>query len=362
MEEYRNWLALKQVSGVGNVLYKRLIDTFKHPDTVFETGEKRLCEIEGLSKRVAKEIVSFKAFDAIDRELDRLTKVGATLLPLNDPAYPPLLSAIYDPPPFLYVKGVWGESCAPYPIAVIGSRRTSPYGKTMTERLSRGLAEQGCTIVSGFARGIDGIAHSAALAAGGDTIAVLGCGIDQVYPREHKKLYDEIIEKGTIFSEFKIGAPPEAHNFPKRNRIISGLSLGCLVVEANLKSGSLITARLALEQGREVFALPGPVLSETSAGPHQLIASGAKLVGKVEDILEEILPQLRRNSISTQAPPPELEEEEAHLYSHLAFEPKHIDSLIQESKKVSSAISGLLLCLELKGLVRQMPGQYYVKV
>ncbi len=362
MEQYRNWLALKQVPGVGNVLYKRLIEAFKAPDAVFEAGEKRLRDIEGLSEKVAKEIVSFKAFDPVDRELDRITKVGATLLTLSDPAYPPLLSAIYDPPPFLYVKGVWGESSAPYPIAIIGSRKTTAYGKTMTERLSRGLVEQGCTIVSGFARGIDSIAHRAALSGGGDTIAVLGCGIDQIYPRENKKLYDEIIEKGTIFSEFKIGAPPEAHNFPKRNRIISGLSLGCLVVEANLKSGSLITARLALEQGREVFALPGPVLSETSVGPHQLIASGAKLVEKTEDILEEILPQLKRTSATPSSPPPELEEEEAHLYSSLAFEPKHIDALIQESQRAAPVISGLLLCLELKGLVRQMPGQYYVKV
>lgn len=362
MEAYRNWLALKQVPGVGNVLYKRLIETFKEPGAVFEAGEKRLRGVEGLSEKVSQEIVSFKAFDEIDQELNRMTKVGATLLTLNDPAYPPLLSGIYDPPPFLYVKGVWGESCAPYPIAVVGSRKTTAYGKTMTERLSRGLVEQGCTIVSGFARGIDAIAHRAALAAGGDTIAVLGCGIDQVYPREHKKLYDEMIEKGTIFSEFKIGAPPEAHNFPKRNRIISGLSLGCLVVEANLKSGSLITARLALEQGREVFALPGTVLSETSHGPHQLIASGAKLVEKTEDILEELLPQLKRTSPTEQSPPPELEGEEAYLYSNLAFEPKHIDDLIQESKSAAPAISGLLLCLELKGLVRQMPGQYYVKV
>jgi len=362
MEEYRNWLALKQVPGVGNVLYKRLIEAFKHPDAIFEAGEKKLRAIEGLSGKVAQEIVSFKAFDAVDRELDRITKVGATLLTLSHPAYPPLLSAIYDPPPFLYVKGVWGESCAPYPIAIVGSRKTTSYGKTMTERFSRGLVEQGCTIVSGFARGVDSIAHRVALTAGGDTIAVLGCGIDQVYPREHKKLYAEIIEKGTIFSEFKIGAPPEAHNFPKRNRIISGLSLGCLVVEANLKSGSLITARLALEQDREVFALPGSVLSETSAGPHQLIASGAKLVEKTEDILEEILPQLKRASVRPQALLPELEGEEAHLYGSLAFEPKHIDALIQESKRAAHAISGLLLCLELKGLVRQMPGQYYVKV
>ena len=361
MEQYRKWLALRQVSGIGNVLYKRLIDALKTPDAVFEAEEKALETIEGISEAVIKEIRSFDTFSAIDRELEQIEKQEVSLLTLNDSSYPPLLSAIYDPPPILYVKGNWDKARS-YPIAVVGARKTTPYGKKATERLCHGLSEQGVTIVSGFARGIDGIAHRSALSGGGKTLAVLGCGIDIVYPPEHKRLFEEITEQGAIFSEFSMGTPPVAHNFPKRNRIISGLSLGCVVVEATLKSGSLITARLALEQGREVFAVPGPIFSNSSAGPHQLIASGAKLVQNAADILDEILPQLKPRIPVSEAVPPVLKGEEAHLYQALSFEPKHIEILIQESEKSAASVSGLLLGLELKGIVRQMAGQYYVKI
>ncbi len=367
MEQYRAWLALKRVPGIGNVLYKRLIDRFEGPEAVFAADETALRQVEGLSARNAGEILSFHDNEAVDRELEKIEKEGTDLLCLQDTDYPPLLAAIYDPPPLLYLKGflpkeVWRAGEAFFPLAVVGSRKTSPYGKSVTEKLCRALAEQGLCIVSGFARGIDGIAHRAALTAGAATIAVLGCGIDCVYPTEHRKLYDEIKERGLLVSEFPIGAPPEAHHFPQRNRIISGLSLGCLVVEAGLKSGSLITARLALEQGREVFAVPGPIFSERSAGPHQLIASGAKLVQKAEDILEEIFPQLPRTASSPIPAPPQLETEEALVYRFLSFEPKHIDLLIQESEKAASEVLGLLLGLELKGAVRQMAGQFYAKI
>jgi len=364
MEQYRNWLALKQVPGIGNVLYKRLIDTFVTPEAVFAADEAALLQVEGLSERSAEEILSFSAFDAADREWEKIQKEGAYLLCLTDADYPPLLAAIYDPPPLLYLKGKtpWRSDDPSFPLAVVGSRKTSPYGKSVTEKLCRALAQGGIAIVSGFARGIDGIAHREALAAGGDTIAVLGCGIDVIYPTEHRQLYNEIKARGTLISEFPIGAPPEAHHFPQRNRMISGLSLGCLVVEASLKSGSLITARLALEQGREVFAVPGPIFSEGSAGPHQLIASGAKLVQRIEDILDEILPQSARSTERPVAEPPPLEAEEALVYRLLSFEPKHIDLLIQESQKAASEVSGLLLGLELKGAVRQMAGQFYAKL
>ncbi len=358
----QSWLALKRVPGVGNVLYKRLIQRFQKPEAVFEADEAALLQIEGLSGRTAKEIVSFKDFDWVDREIDKIEKEKAFLLTLNDPNYPTLLAAIYDPPPILYVKGIWDTACAPHPLAVVGSRKTSPYGRAMTERLCRDLANRGVTIVSGFARGIDGIAHRVALSAGGHTLAVLGCGIDSVYPVEHKNLFRDIIEQGTLFTEFPMGALPEAHHFPQRNRIISGLSLGCVVVEASQKSGSLITAALALEQGREVFAVPGSVLSATSVGPHQLIASGAKLVQTADDIMEEILPQFKKGSSAQTIAPPELEAEEDLVYRCICFEPKHIDVLIQESDRAASQISALLLALELKGLVRQISGQYYVKI
>lgn len=360
MERYRSWLALKRVTGVGNVLYRRLLDRFKTPDAIFAAGEEALQTVAGVSLGLAKAICSFAAFDQVDREIEKLDALGVTLLSLQDPDYPPLLAAIYDPPPFLYVKGD-PQTANPYPVAVVGSRRASHYGKTVAERLSRELAEQGVTIVSGFARGIDTIAHQAALAAGGRTIAVLGCGIDQIYPPEHRSLSEEVVEQGLILSEFPLGTPPDGRNFPQRNRIISGLSLGCLVVEATLESGSLITARCALDQGREVFAIPGSILSETTAGTHQLIRSGAKLVERVEDILEEILPQVRRVSRES-AFAPVLEGEEKKLYDLLGFEPKHIDQLIHESTLSIAVVSGLLLALELRGIARQLTGKFYVRI
>lgn len=360
MERYRSWLALKRVTGVGNVLYRRLLDRFKTPDAIFAAGEEALQTVAGVSLDLAKAICCFSAFDQVDREIEKLDALGVTLLSLQDPDYPPLLAAIYDPPPFLYVKGD-PQTANPYPVAVVGSRRASHYGKTVAERLSRELAEQGVTIVSGFARGIDTIAHQAALAAGGRTIAVLGCGIDQIYPPEHRSLSEEVAEQGLILSEFPLGTPPDGRNFPQRNRIISGLSLGCLVVEATLESGSLITARCALDQGREVFAIPGSILSETTAGTHQLIRSGAKLVERVEDILEEILPQVRRVPRES-AFAPVLEGEEKKLYDLLGFEPKHIDQLIHESTLSIAVVSGLLLALELRGIARQLTGKFYVRI
>lgn len=368
MQEYRYWLALKQVPGVGNLLFKRLVQAHTSPEAVFDASETQLTKIEGLSLNLAKAIHAFGDFDTVDRELEALEKAGVALLSFNDPAYPARLLDIYDPPPVLYFKGIWSkqkespEDDTPA-IAVVGTRKTTAYGRRVTERLCHALSERGVTIVSGFARGIDAIAHRAALGAGGMTIAVLGCGVDCIYPPEHKKLYHDLVENGVILSEFPLGTPPVAHNFPKRNRVISGLTLGCLVVEAGLKSGSLITARLAMEQGREVFAVPGAIDSEMSAGPHQLIALGAKLVQNVDDILMEILPQYTARQCVAQAlPSPELAVAEVPVYESLSLEPKHIDVLIQESRESASSVSGVLLTLELKGLARQMAGQYYVRV
>lgn len=361
MERYRHWLALKRIERVGNTLYRRLLEAFETPEGVFAADREGLQRVQGISQETIEEILSFRGFDEIDSEFEKIEKGGASLLSLHDPDYPPLLAAIHDPPPLLYFKGEWGQS-DPYPIAVVGARKTTPYGQRAAEQLCGELAYQGLTVVSGFARGIDGFAHRSALAAGGRTIGVLGCGIDRVYPPEHRALYGEIVERGVLFSEFPMEAFPEAHHFPQRNRIISGLSLGCLVVEAAAESGSLITARLALEQGREVFAVPGPIFSETSAGPHRLIASGAKLVQTVDDILEELLPQLRKRGPAPAGPAPALEGEEERLYRLLSLEPKHIDQVIQESAKTASMVSALLLMLELKGAVRQLAGQFYVRI
>lgn len=365
MEQYRSWLALKQIPGVGNVLFKRLLSRFKLPEAVFSAKASELADVEGLSNAAVQAIASFSAFSAIDREFEKITKAGCTLICLHDPAYSPLLAAIYDPPPLLYVKGVLlsPEAC---PVAVVGARGTTPYGRAVTEQLCRGLVRQGVTIVSGFARGIDAVAHRSALSAGGRTLAVLGCGIDRIYPPEHKTLYHDIAECGALLSEFAMGALPEAHHFPQRNRIISGLSLGCLVVEAAEKSGSLITVRHALEQGREVFAAPGPIFSPSSAGSNRLIQSGAKLVTGVADILNEILPQCasRSKEGASETAPLEavpLEEDEAALCVFLSSEPKQIDRIIGESGRTAAAVSGLLLTLELKGVVEKLQGQFYAR-
>ncbi|MBI3802362.1 MAG: DNA-protecting protein DprA [Nitrospirae bacterium] len=361
MERYRGWLALKRVTGIGNVVYRRLLDRFKTPEGVLGASAESLLTVHGVSEEVAREICTFNAFDQVDLELEKISAEGISLLSIQDPDYPPLLAAIHDPPPLLYIKGQLGEA-DPYPIAVVGTRHPTHYGKTVGDRLCRDMAEQGMTIVSGFARGIDAVAHKAALAAKGRTIAVLGSGIDQMYPPEHQALSVEIAEQGAVISEFPMGSPPEAYHFPQRNRIISGLSLGCLVVEAARDSGSLITARLALEQGREVFAVPGSIGSEMSRGTHQLIRSGAKLVEGIDDILEEVLPQLRRRPRGPAAPEPHLEGGEKKIYDLLSFEPKHIDRLIEESALTIPLTSVLLLSLELKGVARQLNGQFYVRI
>ncbi len=361
MERYRSWMALKQVPGVGNVLYRRLIECFGNPESVFAAGKEALIKVEGMTGAAAAGIASFRNYSGVDRELEKVEKAGASLLCLNDSTYPPRLLSIYDPPPILYMKGRWEEKTS-HALAIVGARKTTHYGRTVTEKLCRDLVRHGVTVVSGFARGIDGLAHRTVLAEGGSTIAVLGCGIDKVYPTEHKKLFEKMIEEGTIFSEFPMGVPPEPHHFPQRNRVISGLSLGCLVVEATIKSGSLITARLALEQGREVFAVPGPILSETGSGPNQLIASGAKLVQAVDDILDELLPRWEKRGPEPPMERPLLESDEEILYGILTDEPKHVDQVILESARTSSSVSGLLLTLELKGMVKQLAGQYYVKM
>src|SRR5437660_419247 len=295
-----------------------------------------------------------------------------TTLDLADKRYPELLRAIHDPPAVLYCDGSVepGDRQA---VAIVGSRRATPYGLRITETLAGELSALGFTIVSGFARGIDAAAHRAALAAGGRTIAVLGCGLDVDYPPGHARLREEIAGSGAVLTEFEPGTPPRAPNFPRRNRIISGLALGVVVVEAAEDSGSLITARLALEQGREVFAVPGPIEAPTSRGPHGLLKQGAKLVEMVDDIVEELLPQLERPLTSTLAGNPllprmqrvigrgkgegessvrkDLSPNELAMLELLSLEPRHLDELTEQSDLAAAEVARTLLGLELKALV-----------
>jgi len=298
---------------------------------------------------------------------------GVATLDLADEHYPAWLRAIPDPPPVLYCDGSLepGDRQA---VAIVGSRQATPYGLRVTDDLARELSRLGFTIVSGFARGIDAAAHRAALASGGRTVAVLGCGLDVDYPSGHASLRTEIAGSGAVLTEFAPGTAPFATNFPRRNRIISGLALGVVVVEAAEDSGSLITARLALEQGREVFAVPGPIDAPTSRGPHGLLKQGAKLVETVDDIVEELLSQLEtmrtplsQDFVATGAgrrrpfapKPPDLSPEEQVVLRVIGREPRHLDDLTEQSRLPAAEVTRILLGLELKALVHQLPGQQY---
>ena len=363
-KELSYWLALQRVVGVGSVLAKRLIEHFGGPEAVFSAPERALREVEGIGSRVVSSLKHFDQWEDVAREEMLIEKNQVVIITMRDRQYPKNLLSTYDPPPFLYVRGEIQEKDT-LAVAVVGSRMGSDYGRMATERISYELAQKGVTIVSGMARGIDSAAHQGAIRACGRTIAVLGCGIDTVYPPENRELFSEIAARGAVVSELPLSTPPLPVNFPKRNRIISGLSLGVVVVEASSKSGSLITARLALEQGREVFAVPGSIDSARSRGTHQLIKQGARLVEGADDILAEILPQWE----APQRVKKEKTEREHELTGGsrtildlLSLNPLHIDDLISRSSMRSGEVASILLDLELKGWLRQLPGKMFVKV
>src|SRR5918992_550897 len=301
-DAFAPWLALARVKGLGCAGFKKLAARFADPTQIFSASSSELQQVEGLHRDVIDALLNFSDWVDVDNEIRRAREAGIDLVPFTSPNYPARLRMIADPPPILYVKGTL-RAADDTAVAIVGSRSASEYGRRVARNLARGLADLGFTVVSGMARGIDGAAHYAVLEAGGRTIAVLGSGVERAYPPEHGALYRRISENGALISEFPIGTRPMAFNFPARNRLISGLSLGVVVVEATEKSGSLITAAMALEQGREVFAVPGEVGSSRSRGAHRLIRQGAKLVESVDDIVEEIAPQLVQRSGSVVSPP-----------------------------------------------------------
>ena len=363
VEDIFYWLALNLTPGVGSIFIKRLLDRFKTPEAVFRAPLKELLRIEGLGEKVAGEIQKGPSEKVVKGELSLLEKAGARIVTLKDDDYPKRLKDIYDPPALLYLRGELKREDE-LAVAIVGSRKTSAYGREVTERIGEDLAHHGVTVVSGMARGIDSVAHKGALQGGGRTIAVLGCGVDVIYPSENRSLFHQIINQGAVLSEFPMGSPPEAGHFPRRNRIISGLSIGVVIVQASAESGSLITAGYALEQGREVFAVPGNIGVEGSRGTNQLIKEGAKLVESSEDILEEILPQWRREGEMAQKgrdAVATLTEAEKLLYGLLGETPLHIDAIIRETRLDPGSVSSLLLNLELKGLISQWPGKCFSK-
>ena len=380
-EEVLHWLALRLVPGLGTVGSLKLLEKLKSPQAIFRASASEL-EGAGMSPAQARNIASGCSFeDAIDQQ-NKMLAAGAQLISIQDPRYPRRLREIFDPPIVLFAIGRT-EIMPTASIGVVGTRNPTPYGMAAAERLSADLARAGLTIVSGMARGIDTSAHQAALKENGDTIAVLGCGVDVVYPSNNRRLYDEIAKKGLLLSEFPIGAPAFPQNFPIRNRIVSGLSIGVLIVEGAQHSGSAITAKLAMDQGREVFAVPGNVTSKMSWGPNLLIKDGgAKLVQEWSDITNELPATVRRDLVSKaqqkmllegidplpDAAPGAVDEPQKALGRKLlnalqVDEPKQLDSLLESFEGVSSSeLISALFDLEMNGLVRQLAGKKFVKV
>jgi len=364
------YIALNMVNGIGPIRVRALLDRFNEPQAILSASKGDLMQVEGVGEEVARSVMNWREQADLEAELQRIEKAGVRVVARDDAEYPKNLREVYDPPVVLYVKGELSERDA-LAIAVVGSRRTTLYGQEMARKLAFQLARVGVTVVSGLARGIDTAAHNGALQAKGRTVAVIGCGIDTMYPAENQKLADEIVEKGgAVVTEFPFGVKPDKQNFPMRNRIISGWSLGTVVVEANLKSGALITANQAGEQGRQVFAVPGRADSILSRGTNKLIKDGAKLTEDVEDILNEfeyLFP--KRDTEHAEAdligegtkPALRLSETEEKVMTHLGQEETAIDEIIRASGLTTACVSATLLGLEMKRLVRQLPGKQYVR-
>jgi len=389
-DEQRDWLTLAMVPGVGTAHFIRLLARYRTARAVLDASRGELAEV--INNNLARRIVQYRETADVDGQVRAMQEFGAHLITLEDGDYPSRLAEIYDPPLLLFVRGALHEAderC----VAVVGTRRPTPYGVRMAEKFGRELANRGITVVSGMAAGIDAAAHRGAIEAGGRTIAVLGCGVDVVYPRENEDLMQEIINNGAVISQFLMGVKPIKGNFPYRNRIISGLTLGTMIVEAPSRSGALITARNAAEQGREVFAVPGQIGVKNAEGPHGLIRQGAKLVENVDDILVELpslaqAPQpaiapatedepaparasrphqtdIREEPKAEPAPKPapasaaKTSDIEKHILAALAPDGSFIDEIAERCRmSVAEALSALTM-LELKGLVRQFSGKRF---
>ncbi len=365
-----DWLRLILTPEIGSRRGKSLLERFKTPRAILEASLNEIAEVENIGREIAKKIVEGRKKIDLERHIKLIERNNVTLIPLDNETYPASLKFIFDPPLVLFVKGeILPQDY--FSIAIVGTRLASFYGRTMAEKLSRELTEKGFTIVSGGARGIDTFSHQAALTAKGRTLAVLGCGLDIAYPSENKKLFEEIAEKGAVLSEFPLSTRPDKQNFPMRNRIISGLSLGVVVIEAPQKSGALITVTHAAEQGREVFSVPGHAGSFVSKGTNQLLRDGAKLVENADDIIEELEPLLKSKIKELKANPsepeehisikPQLSEEEAQVYNSLSSGLLNLDELTRKTNLDITSISDILLRLQMKKLIKQLPGKQFVR-
>lgn len=354
----RYWLGFHLIPGVGAARIGRLVDHFGSVESAWNASEQQL-RIAGLPSEVVSTVVAQRNQLDLDRELDRLERHGVSALTLEDDTYPRLLRHIPSPPPVLYVRGSLLPSDE-LAIGVVGTRRATSYGTDMAARVSHDLGAAGVTVVSGLALGIDTAAHRAVLEAGGRTIAVFGCGLDTIYPARNRHLAEQIVESGALVSEYPLGTKPDGRNFPARNRIISGLSKGVVVIEAPLKSGALITTAFAADQGRDVYAVPGSALSANSAGCHELIRNGAALVTSGTQILESLDIVAEQAHRQSRMVLPETDTERI-LYAIVGAIPRHVDELAHESGLAIHVAGGTLLAMELKGLVRQSGAQHYVR-
>ncbi len=370
LDEKFYWLALKLVPGVGPKTFIRLVEHFGGPREVLGASRSELAHVKGIGKKVVDNIALRKFEKDPERELEAISKRGIKLVCLNDDEYPKNLCEIHDPPPVLFVHGELSVRDV-VSVAVVGSRSASYQGMAFTKKLCADLARHGMVVVSGFARGIDTAAHTGCVEGGGRTIAVLGCGLDVDYPRQNRELRKRIVATGALVTEFPLGTEPEAKNFPSRNRIISGIALGVIVVEAGKRSGSLITARLALEQNREVFAVPGSVRNFRSLGPNWLIKQGAKLVESANDVIEELAPMLRQPAKEQPSEALEsaavtaqksLSTTEREILDLLESEPMLLDDMVRILNQEVNVLAGILSRLEIMGLVKQLPGKHFCRV
>lgn len=365
-KDLKYWLAINKIPNIGPVTIKKLWQHFGTIKAVWEANENSALGIEGISKQAVKSFIVNREKVNLDEELNLLAEKKVQALTLDADFYPKVLKNIYDPPPVLYVKG---KELDPNEksLAIVGTRRASRYGREIAKKLAYELSSLGITIVSGMALGIDTLAHQGAIEGGGKTVAVFGCGVDKVYPPSNRELAKQIESAGSLVSEFPLGTGTEKGHFPRRNRIIAGLSVGTIVVEGHYDSGAMITAKNALEEGREVFAVPGDIALDQSKGPHWLIKQGAKLVESVQDIIEELpivigkqIPDSKLKKNRKERDYSNLLPEEQKIVKALSLEPKYIDTISVETGLPTPQVSSLLMMLEVKKIVRQLPGKMYV--
>jgi DNA processing protein len=354
------WFALQTVPNIGALRYTVLVKRFGSPQVALEASVAELKRIPDFGEKVVESIKTQVDWEEAEKQLATLNKSGAQMITILDDVYPEPLKRIYDPPPFLLIRGNL-TAADQHAVAIVGSRVCTAYGKQIAEQLARGLVDAGMTVVSGLARGIDSGAHRSALKAGGRTIAVLGCGLDIIYPPENEELYDEISASGAVVSEFPFGLKPDKFNFPTRNRIISGLSKGVVVVEAGRMSGALLTVQHAIDQNREVFAVPGNINSPASAGTNELLKQGAIPVTSLADVLLA-LGYHPDHKLEVKAQPlPELPDNQLAVYNSLSNQPQQIDALSQRLCKPVAEVLSSLFSLEMEGLVRQLPGKLFLR-